>query len=249
MLSKNKVKHIKSLQNKKFRHEFQQFLVEGAKSVAELLQSDMEIVSLIASKSFLESHPIPKRHKNIELYEAPESLITDLGTLVSNNAALAVVKIPTMLPITPADTSWLIALDDVRDPGNLGTIIRMADWYGISNMVCSNETAELYNPKVISATMGSFLRVRLEYADLSIRLPQLKLPVYAADMKGENVHTLDFPSSGILLLGNEANGINPRLNPFIQNRITIPSKGNAESLNVAIAGAIILDNIARTTGK
>lgn len=249
MLSKNKVKHIKSLQNKKFRHEYQQFLVEGAKSVTELLQSELEIATLVCSHAFLESTPIPKRHKNIEWFEVSESVLSDLGTLMSNNAALAVVNIPTPAPIQVKPNSWVIALDDVRDPGNLGTIIRMADWYGIQNILCSHETAELYNPKVISATMGSFLRVRVEYADLSLRLPELKLPVYAADMKGDNVHTVTFPSSGILLLGNEANGINPRLNPFIQSRITIPSKGKAESLNVAIAGAIILDNIARISNK
>ncbi|MCU0431242.1 MAG: RNA methyltransferase [Cytophagaceae bacterium] len=244
MLSKNQLKFIKSLQIKKFRHEYQQFLVEGAKSVQELWSSRWQIELLLGTASFLRSLPALPHRIGTACQEVNEEVLTQASTLANNTTALAVVAMPAQTTVQTSK-SWILALDDVRDPGNLGTIIRMADWYGISEIICSHETAEVYNPKVIASSMGSFLRIRLEYASLASKLPSLAMPVYAADMHGEHVHRTTFPSSGILLLGNEANGVHPNLQPYITQRITIPRIGSAESLNVAMAGAIILDNIVR----
>jgi RNA methyltransferase, TrmH family len=245
MLSKNKVKYIKSLQNKKFRQEYQRFLVEGAKSVAELLISDFQVETIVCTQEYLETNPLPPHRRKTECFVVSETVLSDIGTFVTNNAALAVAIVPERVVLSAFPGDLIVALDDVRDPGNLGTILRICDWYGINKVLCSRESAELYNPKVISSSMGSFLRIRVEYAELSERIPQFKLPVLAADMKGENVHSFKFPVSGILLLGNEAQGIDALLTDVITERINIPRYGHAESLNVAIAGAIILDNWSR----
>lgn len=246
MLSKNKVKYIKSLQNKKFRQEYQRFLVEGAKSVAELLISDFQVETIVCTQEYLETNPLPPHRRKTECFVVSETVLSDIGTFVTNNAALAVVIVPERVVLSAFPGDLIVALDDVRDPGNLGTILRICDWYGITKVLCSRESAELYNPKVIASSMGSFLRIKVEYAELGERIPQFKLPVLAADMEGVNVHSYKFPASGILLLGNEAQGIDKLLESIITERVNIPRYGHAESLNVAIAGAIILDNWSRT---
>jgi TrmH family RNA methyltransferase len=136
-------------------------------------------------------------------------------------------------------------LDDVRDPGNLGTIIRTADWYGVTTIIASEETADTYNAKVIQSSMGSFTRVHMYYTNLENYLRQTTLPVLGAFLDGENVHSCAFGEGGILVIGNEANGISPAVENFVTQRITIPRIGGAESLNAAIATAVILDNIRR----
>ncbi|UII26638.1 RNA methyltransferase [Fulvivirga maritima] len=243
MISKTTAKFIKSLQLKKYRKEEQSFLVEGKKSVQEVLQSDFEVTMLLATNDFIKDTIIPEE---IEIIEASEKDLEKIGTLKSNNQALAVVKMKEDKRFTMSSSEYVIALDDINDPGNLGTIIRIADWYGISKVLASPNTADFYNPKVISASKGSFARVDVWYKDLSEVLSDVEVPVYGALLDGENVHQVSFSKGGILLMGNEAHGISAEIEKMVTSKITIPAYGRAESLNVAMATAIICDNVKRS---
>jgi len=245
MFTKNKAKLIKSLHEKKHRNETGLFLVEGEKNVTELLVSDFIIDSLLVTKTFFEENNKLIENKNITCDMVDQNEIEKVSTLESNNAALAVVKQKENVSFEISKNDLVIVLDDVRDPGNLGTIIRIADWYGIKNIIASETTADFYNSKVISATKGSFMRVKVFYTDLSSFLSKTKLPVFGAFLEGENVHTVKFPKEGILLMGNESRGISENIEKYVSKKITIPSFGKAESLNVAIATAVILDNWRR----
>ncbi len=246
MISKKTAKLIKSLHQKKYRKKNELFLVEGAKSIRELLYSSFTIQYLVATQPFLMAHSprISSQLTASQVYEVSEKELMGLTTLQSNHAGLAVVKAKKNIPIFPKN-EFILALDDVRDPGNLGTIIRIADWYGIPGIVCSNETAEVYNPKVISASMGSFLRVSVYYTDLATYFKSAEVPVYGAFLDGEDVRQIRFTDCGIILMGNESFGINPDLEPWINKKIFIPRFGDAESLNVSIATGIICDNLKR----
>ena len=240
MLTKADIKYIKSLQVKKYRKQEQSFIVQGAKSVLELLDSDFETVSVYGTDEFLSN---VKPRPGFSLHAVKEKELDALGEFQSNNTALAVAKFKENNPVAPGPREFALVLDDIRDPGNLGTIIRTADWYGINKIVASNETADLYNPKVISSTMGSFTRVSIYYTDLENYLSKSKLTVYGTYLDGEDVHKMHFDSSGLIVIGNESHGINPKLEPFISNKITIPRYGKAESLNAGIATAVICDNL------
>ena len=171
--------------------------------------------------------------------------IEKVSALESNDSALAVVKQKqNILPEIKTD-EIIIALDEIKDPGNLGTIVRIADWYGIQNIIASKTTADFYNSKVISASMGSFTRINIFYTDLAEFLSKIKLPILGAYLEGENIHKMSFPKNGILLMGNESNGISKEMEKFVTQKVTIPGYGKAESLNVAIATAVILDNWKR----
>jgi RNA methyltransferase, TrmH family len=185
-------------------------------------------------------------HKKVEADIVEQQEIENISTLETNNAALAVVKQKNNSAPEIGKEEVVLALDTIRDPGNLGTIIRLADWYGIKNIVAAYSTVELYNPKFIAALKGSFTRVNVFYTDLYKYLAEIKLPVLGTFLEGENVHTLTFPQSGILLMGNESKGIDDALAAHVTQKITIPRFGHAESLNVSIATAIILDNWKRT---
>jgi RNA methyltransferase, TrmH family len=242
MLSKAKIKFIKSLQVKKYRKQEQCFLVEGAKSVQELLQSDFEVVTILGTQRFLADL---KTQTHAEIIEVNENELTGIAEFQTNNSALAVAKMKPNKLLNFSTTEWGIALDDIRDPGNLGTIIRTADWYGINKIIASSETADFYNPKVIASTMGSFTRVSLYYTELHEYLASAKQKVFGAYLNGNDVHKTDFGTGGMILIGSESHGINPNLENFVTDRITIPRYGAAESLNAAIATAIICDNIRR----
>lgn len=241
MLTKNQAKLIKSLHEKKNRIEHGLFLVEGEKSVLEVLNSNFKIDLILATAEFFDKYEeiIRKKSKSYEIVEQSE--LEKIGTFETNNSAIAVVKQKTN-KLIETKNKVVLALDDIKDPGNLGTIVRIADWYGISNIIASKETVDFYNPKVIAATKGSFTRVNMFYTDLKDFLPGQKTSVFGAFLEGENVHKIKFPKEGILVMGNESNGINKNIENLITKKITIPSYGNAESLNVAIATAIILDN-------
>lgn len=241
MLSKAKIKLIRSLQIKKYRQQEQLFVVEGAKSVAELLKSDFHIELIAGTAEYLSTIEAPSGM----LAEVTKSDLESMGLFQSNESALAVARMRPNLSFVPSQGEFILALDDVRDPGNLGTIIRTADWFGISRVVASTETADLYNAKVISATMGSFTRVRIYYTDLVSYLPTTKTKLYGAFLEGSDVHTTDFRGGGVIVIGNEARGISPEVSELVTNRITIPRYGHAESLNAAIATAVICDNIRR----
>ncbi|MFO7256638.1 MAG: RNA methyltransferase [Bacteroidota bacterium] len=243
MISKAKSKFIKSLKIKKYRKQEQCFVVEGRKSVAELLASDYDVVMVLGTPAFLSTiRPLP----GVEVIEASESDLVSLGTFESNDGALAVARMKPERLLLPSKGEWMLALDDIRDPGNLGTIIRIADWYGIKKIVASLETADRYNPKVISASMGSFLRVDLCYTDLPAYIDQIQVPVVGAFLDGDDVHTAPFGYDGILVIGNESHGISEAVSARVSKRVTIPGYGGAESLNAAAATAVILDNLRRT---
>jgi TrmH family RNA methyltransferase len=245
MLTKAAAKHIKELHEKKHRTEYGEFLVEGEKNVAELLKSNFEIVSLFATREFQNKHRQQRDATKINYDLVEQAELEKMGTLESNDAAIAVVKQKKNEPFDLSTHEIILALDDVRDPGNLGTIVRIADWYGITKIVCSETTTDFYNSKTISATRGSFTRVAVFYTDLESFLKNTKLPVLGAFLEGESVHTLRFPASGILLMGSESHGINENLSKIVTHKITIPHYGSAESLNVSIATAVILDNWKR----
>lgn len=238
MLSKNKIKLITSLKQKKYRLQHGLFVVEGVKTIKELLQSKLELDTLYTTESF-----------NIDAKS--EEIISEvdlkrISFLKTPNKALAIFKIPSSKPIGFKDI--IVALDDVRDPGNLGTIIRLCDWFGIKDLVCSQETVDCFNPKAIQATMGSITRVNVSYLDLPVFLKQTELPVYGTFMEGEPVYYSELPKQGILILGNEANGISKSIEELVTEKLSIPRFGSlqaTESLNVATAAAIFLSEFKR----
>jgi TrmH family RNA methyltransferase len=245
MVTKSQVKFIKSLQEKKYRKLEKCFLVEGEKSVLEVLSSSFTIRFVIGTADFFNKYASMLTH--VEKYEAKEAELASLGEFKSNNAALAVVNIQEydIADFKPGGVN--VVLDDIQDPGNLGTIIRTADWYGVESIIASKETVDFYNNKVIAATKGSFSRVKVYYTDLHNFLKDYngKLPVYGASLQGENAHTVNFEKPSLLIIGNEAHGINKSLMAWVTKPVFIPRFGKAESLNAAIATAILLDGFSR----
>lgn len=245
MLSKARIKFIKSLQLKKYRKQEQCFVVEGEKSVLEVLGSDFEVVQVLVAPEFHERHSAMLHAVKAEVTEVKPAELTGLGDYATNEAALAVVRMkPNRKPVV-SEHEFILALDDLRDPGNLGTIIRTADWYGIKTIIATEETADVYNSKVIQSSMGSFTRIDLFYTNLQTYLADNDLPVFGAFLDGADVHSMDYGTSGIIVIGNESNGISKPVEKFVTRRITIPRYGRAESLNAAIATAVICDNIRR----
>lgn len=240
MVGKNQIKLIASLQQKKFRTANQLFVAEGVKVIGELISAGLSLEHLYVTEDLFRDVP---QSKKVSITEAELQKMSALSTA---NNCLAVFKIPVAKPIV--STGLIVALDDIRDPGNLGTIIRLCDWFGISQLVCSNETADLYNPKVIQATMGSMARVNVVYVDLPNFLSKTKLPVFGTFMDGKNIYTEKLPTQGIIVLGNEANGISSAVEKLCTNKIAIPRFGDlqkTESLNVATATAIVLSEFRR----
>ncbi|NMH88489.1 TrmH family RNA methyltransferase [Flavivirga algicola] len=238
MLSKSHIKLITSLKQKKYRLQHGFFVVEGVKTIKELLQSKLILHALYTTESF-----------NIDAKN--EILITEvelkrISFLTTPNKALAIFKIPEAKSI--GENGLILALDAVRDPGNLGTIIRLCDWFGVKDLVCSKETVDCFNPKVIQATMGSITRVNISYVDLERFLNETGLPIYGAFMDGETVYDIQLPEKGILVMGNEANGVSKEVEAFINTKVSIPRFGDlqaTESLNVATATAILLNEFRR----
>lgn len=245
MITKNQIKHIQQLHHKKGRQAEQLFLVEGAKNVLELLQSDFNIHALYTTAHFYQENLKLLQNSQIQAIEIENSQLERISTLESNNAALAVVQTKANQHLL-AEQEWVLVLDDIKDPGNLGTIIRIADWYGIKKIVASEQSVELYNPKVIAATMGSFTRVALYYCDIATYMQALpKAHFYGAVMNGSSIYQQKFGKEGYLVIGNESHGISATIQNMLSAKITIPGRGGAESLNAAIATAIILDNVFR----
>lgn len=219
-------------------------MVEGAKNVIELLSSDYEIRNLFVTEKFLLEAPNQLLSK-IEYQVCTEKELDNMGTFQTNEYALAVAKMKSV-SLDISNDNILLALDDVSDPGNLGTIIRVADWYGLTTIVASMDSADFYNPKVVNSSMGSFCRINVHYMKLESFLScHTDREVFGAMLKGENVHDVKADKPSIILMGNESNGINKSLNKYITKKITIPKIGNAESLNVAVSTAIICDNLIR----
>lgn len=246
MLSKNTVKFIKSLHQKKFRNQERKFFVEGEKSVLEVVDSDFKVELILGTAPFFQEHQ-DKLGKETEKITLTQNQLENLGQYKSNDSALAIAQMKQNIPFDLSKGELAIALDDVRDPGNLGTILRVADWYGINKLVFSDHTAEFYNPKVIQASMGSFTRVEFFYGDLSRILQEWQMPVYGAFLNGNNIHQMRSLEPGVILMGNESNGISDEVGKFVTEKVTIPGFGRAESLNVAIATAVLCDNFKRLT--
>lgn len=246
MLSKNKAKFIKSLRLKKFREESGCFAVEGSKSVLELIASDFEVQALACTESFRREHGPALKGKKFETIVCSPAELGAVSAFETNESALAVARMRTTRLPEPLHGPAL-ALDGVRDPGNLGAIVRTADWYGISRILVSEDTTDFYNPKALQASMGSFCRVNAHYGNLESELARARLPVYAAGKGGKSVHDFAFRKDCILLLGNESRGISPALAKLVAAPIGIPGYGRAESLNVAAAAAVICDNYRRLT--
>lgn len=245
MLSKSQIKLITGLQQKKYRKEHNLFFAEGIKTVQELLNSDFELYHLYTTEAIFPDVTPDK----ITLITNTE--LDKISALSTPNTCLAVFKIPEQKAVK--SEGLVMALDDVRDPGNLGTIIRLCDWFGISQIICSEACADVYNPKVVMATMGSLARVNVSYSNLEKFLTNTSLPVFGTFMDGENIYNETLPENGIIVMGNEANGISAEIERFCSKRIAIPRFGalqETESLNVATATAIILSEFRRNfSGK
>ncbi|OFY89867.1 MAG: hypothetical protein A3K10_15325 [Bacteroidetes bacterium RIFCSPLOWO2_12_FULL_31_6] len=234
MLSASQKKFVNSLKQKKFRKQHNCYVVEGTKMVEEFLLSDFEIETIFAVSEWADNHP------NLQVEVISEKELKSISSLTTPNKVIAIAK---QKDKAISDLSQLltIALDDIQDPGNFGTIIRTADWFGITNIICSEDCVEVYNPKVIQATMGSLFRVNVFYTNLGTFFSKNSdLTVYGALLDGDNVCQQKLKSKGsVLLMGNESNGISQKLIPFVTKKITIPKFGKAESLNVATATAIL----------
>lgn len=246
MLSKARIKYIKSLQVKKYRQLEQRFVVEGAKTVLELLDSDYTTEVVLGTPAFFEQLHSRSNAFSGEVIEVKPEVLATLGEYRTNDGALAIARSkPNVAPVLTSN-DFALVLDDIRDPGNLGTIIRIADWYGIKAVIASDETAELYNPKVLHSSKGSFTRIPVYYTNLPEFLSTSGLPVYGTFLAGEDVHRVNFGSGGLIVIGNEAHGISQAVEQFVTKKISIPRYGNAESLNAGVATAVICDNIRRS---
>jgi TrmH family RNA methyltransferase len=244
MISKKKAKFIKSLQLKKFRQKEKRFLVEGAKSVLELLRSKFNVKILISTPEF--SSQLKQLFPETEYHQTNAEELSSLGSYQSNDSVLAVVEVPEIIFEEPTlKDNLILALDGIRDPGNLGAILRIADWYGLPKIYLSPDCAELYNPKTIQASMGSFLRVKVFYIDLIELISSYNGLVYGALLEGENLHRVQMVENCMLVIGNESNGIRPEVLAGINQKLKIPGTGNTESLNAAMATAIFMDNYWR----
>ena len=202
---------------------------------------------IVGTPVFLEAHRTLLVSDTIEIFQAHQKLLTSLGTFQTNNAALAVASFKENKPLTLAKHEYGLVLDAIRDPGNLGTILRIADWYGIFKIICSKDTVDVYNPKVLQASMGTFTRVHVYYTDLAHYLRSTTVPIVGAFIEGEDIHCTKFPPKGLIVIGNESQGISPTITPYIEKKVCIPLYGHGTSLNAAVATAVICDNWRRQT--
>lgn len=234
-LSKERQKWIRSLQLKKNRDEEAVFVVEGEKSVLEGLQIfEQNLIELVSIENFVELIP-SSFHSKVKLVNQKE--LEGISDLRTPNKFLAVFKKVTK-SLSLNESS--IILDGIQDPGNMGTILRLADWFGVNQIVCSSDTVDCYNTKVIQASMGAIFRISVQYTDLKTFIPNYESPIYAAFLNGENYKSISKPKQFGLLMGNEGKGIRPEIEALVENRVTIPRIGEAESLNVSTATAILL---------
>ncbi|RVT97183.1 RNA methyltransferase [Mucilaginibacter limnophilus] len=249
MLSKSQINLLKSLQHKKFRTEHGFFLVEGRKSIYEFADSAYQVDTVY--QTYTSDPKLLNLSRKINFQQISLNDLEKISSLKTPQDAIALVKIPDW-PALKTETlrkSFTLVLDGVQDPGNLGTIIRTADWFGIRNIICSEDTVDVYNPKVVQATMGSLSRIKVHYTNLEALLRSTGLPVYGALLNGNNIYTTNFGDEGLIVMGNEGNGIRPVIEKLVSRAITIPRAGGAESLNVAIAAAIFCSEVTRNTLK
>lgn len=242
MLTKAEIKLLKSLKDKKNREEFQLFVAEGKKLSSDLITAGMEIVQVFCKEEILQIPPFSSLASSVvKIVSAKE--MEQLTALQNAREVVSLVKIPSYSLPLKLTQKLSLALDTIQDPGNLGTIIRLADWYGIQHIFCSEQTADCYNSKVVQASMGSIARVQMHYGNLIPIFEKYKLPVLAADLKGMPLSSFQLSTPSILLIGNEGSGINSSLHQFVNQHLFIPRIGEAESLNAAIACGIITHHL------
>lgn len=242
MISKGQIKLITGLQQKKYRTKAGLFAAEGPKVIAELEKEGLKLHSLFTIND--------ETVQSNNVFKVSELELKKISFLKTANSSLALFEIPKTTPL--ATKGLTVVLDAVRDPGNLGTIIRLCDWFDVTQLVCSKDTVDCYNPKVVQATMGSIARLPIHYVDLNEFLENANLPVYAGMMDGASIYESALPENAIIVLGNEANGVSAEILSKVTARITIPQFGirqATESLNVATATAILLSEFKRSTGK
>ena len=238
MLGKNEAKYIQSLYYKKNRDAQGLFIAEGEKTAAEIISSDWKIKKIYAVKEWIDNN---QNLANTQVVAAHE--LARLSKLSNANKVLLVVEKKNELPVETTNGITLV-LDGIQDPGNMGTIIRTADWFGIKNIIASDDCADVYNHKVIQSSMGSFLRVTVFYTTLVTYLQQNQLPVYAAVLNGENIFTTTIVNDALIVIGSEGAGISKEIMPYLTHKITIPGRGKAESLNAAVAAGVIMAQVA-----
>ena len=243
MLIRSRVKYIQTLGQKQFRQEEGLFIAEGPKIVRELIESSPEqVVQVLALESWLTENA--SLVGKIDATEISQFELEKISQLSTPNQVLAVVQQFGSGQPGALNDSITLVLDDIQDPGNFGSIIRIADWFGIAQVVCSLHSADLYNPKVVQSTMGSIARVRVFYTDLELWLPlQKTIPIYATVLNGRDIRNFKKLKEGILLIGNESKGIHPSLLPYAKERLTISGNGGAVSLNAAVATGIVLSHL------
>lgn len=240
MLSKAQSKHIRSLTHQKFRNEHQQFIAEGAKIAGEWLSSKHKILRVIATIQWINENRLQiAAHPEAEVVEVTEQELTSITALQTPNNVLLVVAYPAAQTLPVAANKWYMALDNIQDPGNMGTLLRIADWYGIGHVLCNDQCVDVYNPKVVQSAMGAHTRVVVHYTDLPVAISQLHMPVYAAVLGGTNVYECSRSESGVLVIGNESKGISEAVTALATHCVTIPRKGGAESLNAAVSAGIL----------
>jgi TrmH family RNA methyltransferase len=238
-ISKNKIKWIRSLQQKKNREDSGLFVVEGEKMVSEALKTFGKYIEFLC---ITKSSSIVPENSKFEVAIASDEELKSISSLKNPNKSLIVLKIPIIKTI---DVQFRIALDGIQDPGNMGTILRLADWFDVKEIICSKDTVDIYNPKVVQASMGAIFRINVIYCDLVDYLSKTKEPIFGALLEGENIYKKIVKPNGILVLGNEGNGISKDVISLIKNPITIPRFGKAESLNVSVATGILLSEFFR----
>ena len=245
MISKNQIKYIKSLHKGKARRKEKQFIVEGVKVVDEFINSKFNIISIYAIADWINGN----ENIDFNVSEVSEKELQAISLLKTPNKVLAVVEYNDAASIEYQSGDLILALDTIQDPGNMGTIIRIADWFGINKIICSMETADAFNPKVVQATMGAITRVSIEYTNLPQWIKELPedINVYGTMLDGENMYESNLSSEGVIVMGNEGNGISEEVQNVLTDRIKIPSYTNSEmeSLNVAIATSIICAEFRR----
>ena len=232
MVTKNQIKLARSLQQKKFRQEHKLFVVEGLKPIDELLKSNFRVVELFVKKG-MECH-----YTNFS--EVCSSDMERMSSMKSAPGILAIVEMPSRKKIDLKNHT--LVLDGIGDPGNLGTLIRTADWFGMQHVIASEDTVDEFNPKTIQSAMGSLFRIQVDRVNLPQWLKSQEHPVYGLDMSGSSIYT-DIPEKGIFILGKESTGLSTGVRNLIDDQLSIPGSGNAESLNVSVAGAILLSEI------
>lgn len=243
MISKANIQFVKGLQSKKIRQKYDQFTVEGEKSITELLKSDFNVIHIYALPEWITANK--REIGSVRCTEVSDSELKQISVHQAPQKALAIVDIPKYSSKIES-TSIVLGLDEIQDPGNLGTIIRIADWYGIKNIICSKGSTDVYAPKSINSTMGSFLRVQVHYGDIIQFAKENSLPIITAALDGQNIHSSKLPSKGLLVIGNEGHGVSKDILNASSMLLTIPRFGEAESLNAAVSTAIILDNLFRS---